>query len=230
MLIFVVRTKQLETMKIVNIGEQNSVLNNFIAELRDARIQKDSFRFRKNLERVGEVFAYEISKVLDYSVKKVTTPLGIAEVPTCDSELVLATVLRAGLPLHQGMLNYFDKAGTAFIAAFRKHGKGDWFKVYADYCTTTALEGKVLILSDAMIASGSSIEVAIQKLKDEGGEPAHIHLACPIASRYAVDYLGQRLGSEITLWVAAIDEELTSHNFIIPGIGDAGDLAFGEKL
>ena len=120
-------------MKVVNIGEHNSVLNNFVAELRDARIQKDALRFRRNLERVGEIFAYEISKVLDYSVKKVTTPLGIAEVSTCDSQLVLATILRAGLPLHQGMLNYFDKAGTAFIAAFRKHGKGDWFKVYAKY-------------------------------------------------------------------------------------------------
>lgn len=206
------------------------MLNNFVAELRDSRIQKDSLRFRRNLERVGEIFAYEISKELDYSVKKVTTPLGIAEVPTCDTPLVLATILRAGLPIHQGMLNYFDQAGTAFIAAFRKHGKGDWFKIHADYCTTTAIEGKTLLLSDTMIASGASIEVAIQKLKEEGGEPAHIHLVCPIASRYGVDYLGQRLGNEVTLWVAAIDEELTSHNFVIPGIGDAGDLAYGEKL
>jgi len=217
-------------MKVVNLGEHNSVLNNFLAEMRDARIQKDSLRFRTNLERVGEVFAYEISKVLDYSVKKVTTPLGIAEVPTIDTQLVLATILRAGLPLHQGLFNFFDHAGTAFLAAFRKYGKGDWFEIRADYCTTPSLEGKTLILADTMLATGASIQVAIQKLKEEGGEPAHIHLVCPIASHYAVDFLGQRLGSDVTLWVAAIDEELTSHSYIVPGLGDAGDLAFGDKL
>ena len=208
-------------MKVVNLGEHNSVLNNFIAEMRDIRIQKDSLRFRNNLERVGEIFAYEISKVLDYSEKKVTTPLGIAE---------LATILRAGVPLHQGMLNFFDKAGSAFLAVFRKYGKGDWFDMHVDYCTTTAIEGRQLILADTMIASGASVEVVIRKLREDGGEPAHIHIATPIASHYAVDYLGQRLGDEVTLWVGAIDEELTGHSYIVPGLGDAGDLAYGDKL
>jgi len=217
-------------MKVVNLGEHNSVLNNFIAEMRDIRIQKDSLRFRNNLERVGEIFAYEISKVLDYSEKKVTTPLGIAEVSTCDSQIVLATILRAGVPLHQGMLNFFDKAGSAFLAVFRKYGKGDWFDMHVDYCTTTAIEGRQLILADTMIASGASVEVVIRKLREEGGEPAHIHIATPIASHYAVDYLGQRLGDEVTLWVGAIDEELTGHSYIVPGLGDAGDLAYGDKL
>lgn len=217
-------------MKLVNLGEHNSVLNNFIAEMRDIQIQKDSLRFRTNLERVGEIFAYEVSKVLDYSTKKVTTPLGIAEVSTCDSEVVLATILRAGLPLHQGMLNFFDKAGSAFLAAFRKYGKGDWFEMRVEYCTTTALQGRQLILADTMIASGASVQMAIQKLREEGGDPAHIHLVTPIASRYAVDYLGQRLGDEVTLWVAAIDEELTGHSYIVPGLGDAGDLAYGDKM
>ena len=217
-------------MRVVNIGEQNSVLNSFIAELRDVHIQKDSLRFRNNLERVGEIFAYEISKTLEYSVKEVTTPLGIAEVPTADTSIVIASILRAGLPLHQGLLNFFDKADTAFISAFRKYGKGDWFKIRPEYCTTPPLDGKCLILADAMMATGASVQVAIQKLREEGGDPACIHVVCPIVTHDAVDFLGQRLGNDVTLWVAAIDAELTSHNFIIPGMGDAGDLAYGEKI
>jgi len=217
-------------MKVVNIGEQNSVLNNFISEMRDSRIQKDSLRFRKNLERVGEIFAYEISKTLDYSVKEVKTPLGIAEVSTIDTPLVIATILRAGLPLHQGIFNFFDHASTAFVAAFRKYGKGDWFEIRSDYCTTPSIEGKCLILADTMLATGASVEISIQKLRDEGGEPSKIHIVCPITSHYAIDHLGQRLGDDVTLWVAAIDEELTSHSYIVPGLGDAGDLAYGEKL
>ena len=217
-------------MKVINLGGSPSVLNSFIAEMRDRRIQKDSLRFRTNLERVGEVFAYEISKTLDYSEKEVETPLGIAKVSTFDTSLVLATILRAGLPLQQGLLHVFDHAETAFLATFRKHGKGDWYEIRVDYCTAPSLEGKTLILSDAMLATGSSIEVTLQKLIEEYGKPAHIHLVCPIASRYAVDYLAQRYGDEMTLWVAAEDEEITSRSYIIPGIGDAGDLAFGNKL
>lgn len=218
-------------MKVINLGETNSVLNTFIAELRDIRIQKDSMRFRRNLERVGEVFAYEISKQLAYSEKEVTTPLGIATVSTPDTPLVIGTILRAGLPLQTGMLNVFDHAETAFLTAFRKYGKGDYFKIKANYCTTPSLEGKTLILADTMSATGSSVIVGLQKLYEEGGgEPDYIHIVCPVTSTYAVDHMLQTLGDNVTLWVAAIDEELTSHSFVVPGIGDAGDLAFGGKL
>ncbi|MCR4569532.1 MAG: uracil phosphoribosyltransferase [Bacteroidales bacterium] len=217
-------------MKVINIGESHSVLNSYIAEMRDARIQKDRLRFRTNLMRVGNIFGYEISKTLSYSTKDVTTPLGIAQVDTYDTPLVISTILRAGLPLHEGLLEVFDTAETAFLAAFRKYGKGDYFKIRADYCTTPSLEGKTLILADTMLATGSSIEIAIQKLVEEGGYPSHIHLVCPIASHFAVDHLMQKLDNDVTLWVAAIDEELTSHSYIVPGLGDAGDLAFGGKL
>ena len=216
-------------MQVINIGENNSVLNSYMAEMRDVRIQKDSLRFRTNLERVGAVFAYEISKTLEYSEKDVTTPLGVASVATYDTSLVIATILRAGLPLQQGMLQVFDRAECAFLATFRKLGKGDYFKVHADYCTCPPLEGKTLILADPMLATGASMEVTLQKLEEEGGDPARIHLVCPIASHYAVDQLCQKLDNKYTLWVAAIDEELTSHNYIIPGMGDAGDLAYGGK-
>jgi len=217
-------------MKVVNLGENNSVLNNFIAEIRDVRIQKDRLRFRTNMERVGAIFAYEISKSLSYSEKEVTTPLGVAKVSTSDTTLVLAAILRAGLPLQEGFLNVFDHAESAFLATYRKSGKGDYFKVHADYCTCPSLEGKTLILVDPLLATGASMEVTLQKLQEEGGMPTHTHMVCPIASRYAVDQLSQKLDNNFTLWVAAIDEELTSHNYIIPGMGDAGDLAFGEKL
>ena len=217
-------------MKVINLGESNSVLNSFIAEIRDAQIQKDRLRFRTNMERIGGIFAYEISKTLAYSDKEVTTPLGVAKVSTPDTQLVLAAILRAGLPLQEGFLKFFDHAESAFLATFRKSGKGDYFKVHADYCTCPSLEGKTLILVDPLLATGASMEVTLQKLEEQGGEALHIHMVCPIASRYAVDQLCQKLDSRYTLWVAAIDEELTSHNYIIPGMGDAGDLAFGEKL
>ena len=217
-------------MDLINLGGNDSVLNSFLAEMRDARIQKDPLRFRTNLVRVGEVFAYEISKKLSYSVKDVVTPLGTARVSTFDTPLVIATILRAGLPLQQGLLRFFDHAETAFLAAFRKYGKGDWFEIRADYCTTPSLEGKTLILSDTMLATGSSIDIAYSKLLEEGGNPIHTHLVCPIASTYAVDTLSKRFDESVTLWVAAIDEELTSHSYIVPGLGDAGDLAFGGKL
>ena len=217
-------------MKVINLGEKGSVLNTFIAELRDIRIQKDSMRFRRNLERVGEIFAYEISKHLAYSEKEVTTPLGIATVSTFDTPLVIGTILRAGLPLQTGLLNVFDRAETAFLTAFRMYGKGDYFKIKANYCTTPSLEGKTLILADTMSATGSSVEVGLQKLYEQGGVPEYIHIVCPVTSTYAVDHLMQTMGNNVTLWVAAIDEELTSHSFVVPGIGDAGDLAFGGKL
>ena len=217
-------------MKIVNLGEKNTVLNNFVAEMRDIKIQKDSLRFRTNLERVGSIFAYEISKTLAYSTKQVTTPLGIADVRTIDTPVVISTILRAGLPLHKGIHDFFDHAETAFVAAFRKYGKGDHFEINIEYCTCPSTEGKCLILADPMLATGSSILLAYGKLVEQGGEPASTHFVCPIASRYAVEDLSKTLPDSVTLWVAAIDEELTSHSYIVPGLGDAGDLAFGSKL
>jgi len=216
-------------MKVINLGQTPSALNSFIAELRDVHIQKDSLRFRTNLERVGRVFAYEISRTLSYSDKDVATPLGVAQVATFDTPLVIAAILRAGLPLQSGLLDVFDRSESAFLSTFRKYGKGDYFKVFADYCTCPSLEGKTLIVADPMLATGSSMESALNKLAEEGGQAEHVHMVCPVASRYAVDQLLQRLDDRYTLWVAAIDEELTSHNYIIPGLGDAGDLAFGGK-
>jgi len=217
-------------MKVINLGENNTVLNTYLAEMRDATIQKDSLRFRTNLERVGAIFAYEISKTLTYSVKDVVTPLGTAQVSTPDTRLVISTIMRAGLPLHKGIFDTFDHAETAFIAAFRKYGKGDYFEIKIDYCTTPEITGKTLILADTMLATGSSIEIAYNKLIEDGGVPEYTHLVCPIASRYAVEYLEKKLPENVTLWVAAVDEELTSHSYIVPGLGDAGDLAFGGKL
>ena len=216
-------------MKIVNLGQKNSVLNKFVAQMRDKDFQKDSMRFRRNLERLGEIFAYEISQTLSASPKEVVTPLGIASVPTYDDRLVVATILRAGLPLHQGILNYFDDAQNAFVAAYRKYDKGEGFHIEIEYASTPDLTGKVLILADTMLATGASLEIALKRLWGEG-EPLHTHLVCPIASAYAVEYLQKNLPADkVTLWVATIDEELTSHSYIVPGLGDAGDLAYGEK-
>ncbi len=216
-------------MKVINLGQKNSLLNKFVAQLRDINIQKDSLRFRKNLERIGNIFAYEISQVLESSVKPVTTPLGIAQMNTYDDQIVVATILRAGLPLHEGVLNYFDEAQNAFVAAYRKYHKGEDFQIKIEYCSTPDLEGKTLIIADTMLATGSSIEATYKRLLEEG-EPKHTHLVCPVCSAYAVEYIQKYLpGDKVTLWVAAIDEELTSRSYIVPGLGDAGDLAFGTK-
>lgn len=216
-------------MKVINLGKGNSILNNFIAQMRDKDIQKDSMRFRKNLERTGEIFAYEISKTLDYSVKKVVTPLGIADVPTLDTPIVAATILRAGLPLHRGILNFFDDAQNAFVAAYRKYDKGDSFHINIEYASSPSLEGKILILADTMLATGASLQIAYNRLCEES-KPVYTHLVCPVSSADAVEHLMKNMGDDITLWVAAIDEELTSHSYIVPGLGDAGDLAFGDKM
>jgi uracil phosphoribosyltransferase len=216
-------------MKVINLGESNTILNKFIAQIRDIDIQKDSMRFRRNLERLGEIFAYEISKTLEYSEKAVTTPLGIANINTYDDKIVVATILRAGLPLHQGILNYFDDAQNAFVASYRKYSKGKGFHINIEYSNAPDLEGKTLILADTMLATGASIELTYKNLC-EYGTPKHTHLVCPVSSAYAVEYLQKNIdGEKITLWVAAIDEELTSKSYIIPGLGDAGDLAYGTK-
>lgn len=216
-------------MKVINLGENNTILNRFVAQMRDKVVQKDSMRFRKNLERVGQIFAYEISKTLNYSEKPVITPLGIANINTHDDKVVVATILRAGLPLHEGILSYFDDAQNAFVAAYRKYDKGEDFHINIEYSSTPDLNGKTLILADTMLATGASLEIAYKKLCEDG-EPSYTHLVCPISSAYAVEYLQKNLlADNITLWVAAIDEELTSHSYIVPGLGDAGDLAYGEK-
>ena len=217
-------------MKIINLGEQNSLLNTFVAQIRDKAIQKDSMRFRKNLERIGEIFAYEISKTLNYGEKDVVTPLGIAKCSLFTDTLVIASILRAGLPLHTGLLNFFDAAQNAFVAAYRKYGKDNKFTIQFEYASSPALDGKVLILADPMLATGSSLVLAYQRLV-QSGEPLHTRIVSPIASEQSLGYLSKQLPhKKVTVWVAAVDEELTNKSYIVPGLGDAGDLAYGTKL
>ena len=217
-------------MQVVNLGESNSILSSFVAQMRDKDIQKNALLFRNNLHRTGEIFAYEISKTLHYSEKDVVTPLGTAHMQICDTKVVVATVIRAGLPLHDGILSFFDGAENAFIAAYRKYEKGHDFVVNAEYCTTPSLEGKTLIFADTMLATGASLASGYNLLVNHGGVPEKVHLVCPIASAYAVEQIKKSFPENTVLWTAAIDEELTSHYYIVPGLGDAGDLAYGEKL
>jgi uracil phosphoribosyltransferase len=217
-------------MKIINLGENNTALNTFIAEIRDKVIQKDSMRFRFNLERIGSLFAYEISKELAYSEKEITTPLGIARCSTYNNEIVIASIMRAGLPLHNGILNIFDTSRNAFIAAYRKYGKDNKFNIQLEYASSPGLEGKTLIIADTMLATGSSLVLTYKKLCEED-TPEHTHIICPIASKEGIEYLSKQLPhKKVTLWVGAIDEELTIKSYIVPGLGDAGDLAYGSKL
>jgi len=217
-------------MNIIHLGKNDSALNNFIAEVRDSAIQKDSMRFRTNLERIGMVFAYEISKVLKYTTKDVTTPLGVAKCNISNNNIVIASVLRAGLPLHNGILNIFDKSQNAFIAAYRKYGKDNKFTIQIEYISSPSLKNKMLLLADTMLATGSSVVLTYNKLC-ENETPLHTHLICPIASTDGIEYLSKHLPhKKVTLWVGAIDEELTVKSYIVPGLGDAGDLAYGDKL
>ena len=217
-------------MKTNILNKQNTLVNKFLAELRDKQIQRDSMRFRRNLERIGEITAYELSKELTYTPKVVETPLGEAEVQLSDDKVVVATILRAGLPFHQGFLNYFDDAQNAFVSAYRKNHKDSSFTVKVEYISCGSLEGKTLILVDPMLATGQSLGLAYEALCQHGGTPARLHVAAVIASEQGVDYADRHLPKEATLWVAAVDEELTSKCYIVPGLGDAGDLAFGEKI
>lgn len=217
-------------MKVINLGENSSVLNSFTAQLRDKDFQKDSLRFRTNLERLGQIFGYEISKTLKPMTKAVTTPLGVAEMQVPCEQVVVATILRAGLPLHDGVLSCFDNAENAFVAAYRKYDSENHFHIHTEYCTSPELSGKTLIIADTMLATGSSIDVAYHVLCKEGGVPAKLHLVCPISSAQAVENLKKLMPENSTLWVAAIDPELTGHSYIVPGLGDAGDLAYGPKL
>lgn len=215
---------------IINLGSQLSVLNQFIAELRSAEIQKDSMRFRRNLERCGEIFAYEISRTLAYEDQEVITSLGSATIPLLKQHPILGTILRAGLPLHQGLLNIFDKSENAFVSAYRKHRKDGEFTIKIEYISAPDLTDRVLILSDPMLATGLSISLAYKELIARG-KPSHTHIVSVLASVEGVEYMKKHFSiSDVTLWVGAIDDELTAQAYIVPGLGDAGDLAYGKKI
>ncbi len=213
---------------IFNLSSTNSVGNRFMAELRDVELQKDRLRFRRNLERVGEILAYEISKTLDYQAVEVETVLGTARVKLPKGRVVLATILRAGLPFHQGMLNYFDGADNAFVSAFRRHHKDGSFDIKLDYAACADLTGATLVLADPMLATGASIEAVLKKMT-QFGEPKSLHIATVIGSAQGVEHV-RRVFPKARIWAGAIDAELTAKSYIVPGLGDAGDLAFGEKL
>jgi uracil phosphoribosyltransferase len=212
------------------LGESNSLFNQYLAEIRDEVVQKDRFRFRRNLERVGEIFAYEISKELPYRNKEITTSLGVAKMRVLEQQPVLATILRAGLPLHQGLLNCFDQAENCFISAYRKYDPNGDFHIDFQYIASPLLDNKVVILSDPMLATGSSMEVGYHALLEKG-EPSHIHLVSLIASKQGLDYILDKLPNDkVTLWIGAVDPEMTPKSYIVPGLGDAGDLAYGPKI
>jgi uracil phosphoribosyltransferase len=213
---------------IVNLSQQHSLISNWVGELRDVSVQSDRMRFRRNLERIGEVAAYEISKVLPFVEKEIQTPLGIAVHKVMKEQPVLATILRAGLPLHQGLLNYFDMADNAFISAYRKHHKDGSFEISLDYVSCPELENRVVIISDPMLATGSSLVKTIHFLKEEG-KPRELHIVAAIACTVGIEYV-KREEPSVTIWCGDIDDELTAKGYIVPGLGDAGDLAFGAKV
>jgi len=210
-----------------NLSTQPSIANRYIAEIRGVDTQQDRMRFRRNLERIGEILAYELSKTLEYTPLKVSTPLGQATVEVPEQPIVLATILRAGLPMHQGMLNVFDHAENAFVSAYRKHHKDGSFDVHVEYISSPDLEGKTLIVCDPMLATGASMSLAIGSLL-EYGSPAQIHIVTGIAATAGVEHI-DRVLPDAQLWVGAVDDELTAKSYIVPGLGDAGDLSYGEK-
>ncbi|MFL5753948.1 MAG: uracil phosphoribosyltransferase [Bacteroidia bacterium] len=212
------------------LNSSSSIFSNYISEIRDSTIQADPLRFRKNLERIGEIFAYEISKTLEFEKVITTTPLGEAESQVIKHQPVIATILRAGLPLHTGILNMLDRAQNAFVSAYRRHHKDNTFDIHIEYLSSPSLEGKTLILTDPMLATGASMVLAYKALLSKG-KPAHTHIVAAIASKQGVEYLKAHMPDQnYTLWLGAVDEELTAQSYIVPGLGDAGDLAFGEKL
>lgn len=219
-------------MKVVNFAEQRSVVNQYMAELRDVHIQKDRARFRTNLERIGEIMAYEISRTLDYSEQNVQTPLGVSPTMLPGDEIVLGTIFRAGLPFHQGFLHIFDQADNAFVSAFRFYKDKECHDVgiHIEYIATPDLTGKTLVIADPMLATGGSMELGLKAFETKG-TPQKVHLCSVIASQQGVDYLLRQFGdTDYTLWCGAIDPELNEHMYIVPGLGDAGDLAYGGKL
>lgn len=218
-------------MKVINLSDHNSILNNFMRDIRSVDIQGDSLRFRRNIERIGEVMALEVSRSLQYSEEQVTTPLGIAPVNTVSDQVVLGTIMRAGLPFHQGFLNMFDKAENAFVSAYRQYGRNDEVEIVSEYLAAPDLNGKALLLVDPMLATGMSMEVAYRALLSHG-QPKSVHLCCVIGTKHAINYLKKNMPEdvEVTLWCAAVDPILNEHKYIVPGLGDAGDLCFGGKL
>lgn len=217
-------------MHIHHLLETPSILNTFIAEIRDKHIQKDSMRFRRNVERIGEVLGYELSKSLDYNNKHIETPLGISETKLYSQDIVLCSILRAGVPLHNGLLNYFDTAENAFISAYRHHKKNpESFEIVVEYLACPNLDGKTLILADPMLATGQSMASTFEALKPFG-TPKAIHLVSVIGAQQGVNYVAKHFTENTHLWIAAIDKTLNKKGYIIPGLGDAGDLAFGQKL
>jgi uracil phosphoribosyltransferase len=217
-------------MEIKILGNSHSILDHYLAELRDENIQKDPLRFRENMYRIGEIFAYEISKSLEFEITEVTTPLGVANVPKLKSQPVLATILRAGLSVHNGLLKIFDRGENCFISAYRKYVEGGKFEIEFEYMASPSLENKVVILSDPMLASGRSMEIGYHALFSKG-IPKHVHLVSVIASKQGVKYVSENITTDnVTLWLGAIDNEMTPHSYIVPGLGDAGDLAYGEKI
>jgi uracil phosphoribosyltransferase len=214
---------------VIDLSKNNSLLNHWVAELRDVHVQNDRMRFRRNIERIGEVAAYELSKTLQFKTVDVTTPLGIAPTPLLTEQPVLATILRAGLPLHQGMLNYFDKADNAFISAYRKHHPDGSFEISLEYLSCPNLNDRVLILCDPMLATGASLVETIQAIQ-KTYTPSQIHIVVTIASQKGIEHVEKELGAAIPIWCAAIDPTLNDKSYIVPGLGDAGDLAFGTKM
>jgi uracil phosphoribosyltransferase len=220
-------------MKVINLSEQPSLLNQYLKEMRSVNVQKDSMRFRRNIERIGEIMAVEISKQLTYAVEQVQTPLAIADVEILQDQVVLGTLLRAGLPMHQGFLNMFDRAENAFISAYRKETIGRreemQIEIVSEYLAAPSIEGKTLLLVDPMLATGLSMEVGYKALLPHG-TPKSVHLACIFATPQAITYLTETMPDDVTLWCAVIDPMLNEKKYIVPGLGDAGDLCFGEKL
>lgn len=216
-------------MKVINLSRENSILNRFVAELRDVNIQQDRMRFKRNIERIGEVMAYEISKTFEYKPTEIQTPLAVSTDNLDQNEVVIATILRAGLPLHHGFSNYFDRAENCFVSAYRRYKDRLNFEVMIEYLSSPSIDGKTLIIVDPMLATGSSMELAYKAILTKG-TPKTLHIASVISSQQALDYLNQVMPADCTLWTAVNDPMIDEHSYIVPGLGDAGDLSFGEKL
>ncbi|MFY7652303.1 MAG: uracil phosphoribosyltransferase [Chitinophagaceae bacterium] len=214
---------------VINLSDKHSLISNWVSELRDVNVQNDRMRFRRNLERIGEVVAFELSKELPYKEVEIQTPLGIHNSKVLAQQPVLATILRAGLPLHNGMLNYLDKADNAFVSAYRKHHRDGSFEINLEYMSCPSLENRIVIITDPMLATGASLVKTIQYMKDQG-TPSAIHVVCAIASTVGIEAILRECGTEIKIWCGDIDDELTAKGYIVPGLGDAGDLAFGSKV
>ena len=216
-------------MKIINFDKGNSLISQYMSELRDVTIQNDRLRFRRNLERIGQIMAFEISRTLEYKEVDVTTPLGVSKCHRIDDPVVLATIFRAGVPFHQGFLEYFDYAENAFVSAYRKYKEKENFDICIEYLASPNLEDKIVVIADPMLATGASMELSYRALLTKGN-PRHIHVASVIASQRAIDYIAETFPKEkTTIWVGAVDEHINDHSYIVPGLGDAGDLAYGVK-